>query len=134
MEYFTKFEIFQASLVATWNQAIHQGFWATWAQLIDLTDPRGEINAYKVRLDSPLRVQLHHTCLNAEPLRVGFRTFSNGHANRGNVPLESSFEGQSPRQDKRHRGRKETSSGEVYGNTAGVRNSFQGEKPQATSK
>lgn len=41
-------KIFQASLEATWNQAKHQGFWATWAQLIDLTDPRGEINAYKV--------------------------------------------------------------------------------------
>lgn len=38
----------QASLEATWNQAKHQGFWATWAQLVDLTDPRGEINAYKV--------------------------------------------------------------------------------------
>lgn len=40
--------ILQASLEATWNQAKHQGFWATWAQLVDLTDPRGEINAYKV--------------------------------------------------------------------------------------
>ncbi|XP_011160116.1 dnaJ homolog subfamily C member 22 [Solenopsis invicta] len=39
---------FKASLEATWNQARHQGFWATWAQLVDLTDPRGEINAYKV--------------------------------------------------------------------------------------
>ncbi|XP_076248870.1 TM2 and DnaJ domain-containing protein wurst [Calliopsis andreniformis] len=38
----------KASLEGTWNQAVHQGFWATWAQLIDLTDPRGEINAYKV--------------------------------------------------------------------------------------
>lgn len=38
----------KASLEATWNQAVHQGFWATWAQLIDLTDPRGEINAYKI--------------------------------------------------------------------------------------
>ncbi|KAL6442251.1 hypothetical protein ACFW04_002488 [Cataglyphis niger] len=38
----------KASLEATWNQAKHQGFWATWAQLVDLTDPRGEINAYKV--------------------------------------------------------------------------------------
>ncbi|XP_054013596.1 dnaJ homolog subfamily C member 22 [Hylaeus anthracinus] len=38
----------KASLEATWNQAMHQGFWATWAQLVDLTDPRGEINAYKV--------------------------------------------------------------------------------------
>ncbi|XP_011866153.1 PREDICTED: dnaJ homolog subfamily C member 22 [Vollenhovia emeryi] len=38
----------KASLEATWNQARHQGFWATWAQLVDLTDPRGEINAYKV--------------------------------------------------------------------------------------
>lgn len=38
----------KASLIATWNQAMHQGFWATWAQLIDLTDPRGEINAYKI--------------------------------------------------------------------------------------
>lgn len=26
----------------------HQGFWATWSQLVDLTDPRGEINAYRV--------------------------------------------------------------------------------------
>ncbi|XP_020282194.1 dnaJ homolog subfamily C member 22 [Pseudomyrmex gracilis] len=39
---------FKASLEATWIQAKHQGFWATWAQLVDLTDPRGEINAYKV--------------------------------------------------------------------------------------
>ncbi|XP_076286972.1 TM2 and DnaJ domain-containing protein wurst [Lasioglossum baleicum] len=38
----------KACLEATWNQAVHQGFWATWAQLIDLTDPHGEINAYKV--------------------------------------------------------------------------------------
>lgn len=43
------FFVVQASLEATWNQAKHQGFWATWAQLVDLTDPRGEINAYKVR-------------------------------------------------------------------------------------
>lgn len=42
------FVVRQASLEATWNQAKHQGFWATWAQLVDLTDPRGEINAYKV--------------------------------------------------------------------------------------
>ncbi|XP_058805513.1 dnaJ homolog subfamily C member 22-like [Phymastichus coffea] len=35
-------------LEETWIQAKHQGFWATWRQLIDLTDPRGEINAYKV--------------------------------------------------------------------------------------
>lgn len=40
--------VLQASLEATWNQAKHQGFWTTWAQLVDLTDPRGEINAYKV--------------------------------------------------------------------------------------
>lgn len=32
-----------------WNQAKNDGFWATWAHLVDLTDPRGEINAYKVR-------------------------------------------------------------------------------------
>ncbi|KAL2732294.1 dnaJ subfamily C member 22 [Vespula maculifrons] len=38
----------KASLEATWNQAVHQGFWATWAQIVDLSDPRGEINAYKV--------------------------------------------------------------------------------------
>lgn len=38
----------KASLEATWNQVVHQGFWATWAQLVDLSDPRGEINAYKV--------------------------------------------------------------------------------------
>ncbi|KAG7211214.1 hypothetical protein KM043_010530 [Ampulex compressa] len=38
----------KVSLEATWNQAKSQGFWATWAQLVDLTDPRGEINAYKV--------------------------------------------------------------------------------------
>ncbi|CAK9798247.1 DnaJ homolog subfamily C member 22 [Anthophora quadrimaculata] len=38
----------KASLEATWNQAVSQGFWATWAQIVDLTDPRGEINAYKV--------------------------------------------------------------------------------------
>lgn len=47
---FVRFQ--QASLEATWNQARHQGFWATWAQLVDLTDPRGEINAYKVRTSS----------------------------------------------------------------------------------
>ncbi|XP_066582189.1 dnaJ homolog subfamily C member 22 [Prorops nasuta] len=38
----------KASLQATWYQARHQGFWATWSQLVDLSDPRGEINAYKV--------------------------------------------------------------------------------------
>ncbi|KZC04778.1 PREDICTED: dnaJ homolog subfamily C member 22 [Dufourea novaeangliae] len=38
----------KANLEATWSQAVHQGFWATWAQLVDLTDPRGEINAYRV--------------------------------------------------------------------------------------
>ncbi|XP_014206639.1 dnaJ homolog subfamily C member 22 [Copidosoma floridanum] len=38
----------KSSLEETWRQAKHQGFWATWGQLIDLTDPRGEINAYKV--------------------------------------------------------------------------------------
>ncbi|XP_015607451.1 dnaJ homolog subfamily C member 22 [Cephus cinctus] len=38
----------KASLEETWRQAKHQGFWATWRQLVDLTDPRGEINAYKV--------------------------------------------------------------------------------------
>ncbi|XP_076623577.1 TM2 and DnaJ domain-containing protein wurst [Colletes latitarsis] len=38
----------KASLEAMWSQTMHQGFWATWAQLVDLTDPRGEINAYKV--------------------------------------------------------------------------------------
>lgn len=38
----------QVSLEAMWNQAKHDGFWATWAHLVDLTDPRGEINAYKV--------------------------------------------------------------------------------------
>ncbi|KAM0724393.1 DnaJ-like protein subfamily C member 22 [Formica fusca] len=38
----------KASLEATWNHAKHQGFWATWAQLVDLTDPRGEINAFKI--------------------------------------------------------------------------------------
>lgn len=48
MKILMKPKILQASLEATWNQAKHQGFWATWAQLIDLTDPRGEINAYKV--------------------------------------------------------------------------------------
>lgn len=29
---------------------MHQSFWATWAQLVDLTDPRGEINAYRVSI------------------------------------------------------------------------------------
>ncbi|KAI4499428.1 hypothetical protein M0802_005324 [Mischocyttarus mexicanus] len=43
----------KASLKATWNQAVHQGFWATWAQIVDLSDPRGEINAYKVLELSP---------------------------------------------------------------------------------
>ncbi|KAJ8688656.1 hypothetical protein QAD02_024451 [Eretmocerus hayati] len=37
-----------SSLEGMWIQAKHQGFWATWRQLIDLTDPRGEINAYKI--------------------------------------------------------------------------------------
>ncbi|KAL7306778.1 hypothetical protein TKK_0001140 [Trichogramma kaykai] len=32
----------------TWRHARHHGFWATWRQIIDFTDPRGEINAYKV--------------------------------------------------------------------------------------
>lgn len=31
-----------------WTYAQHQGFWAVWKELIDLSDPRGEINAYKV--------------------------------------------------------------------------------------
>ncbi|XP_076682060.1 TM2 and DnaJ domain-containing protein wurst [Andrena cerasifolii] len=38
----------KASLAATWTQATNQGFWETWTQLVDLTDPRGEINAYRV--------------------------------------------------------------------------------------
>ncbi|XP_001608046.1 dnaJ homolog subfamily C member 22 [Nasonia vitripennis] len=38
----------KASLEDTWTQTKHQGFWATWRQVIDLTDPRGEINAYRV--------------------------------------------------------------------------------------
>ncbi|XP_046411522.1 dnaJ homolog subfamily C member 22 [Neodiprion fabricii] len=38
----------KASLHETWRHAQHHGFWATWSQLVDLTDPRGEINAYKV--------------------------------------------------------------------------------------
>ncbi|XP_032674441.1 dnaJ homolog subfamily C member 22 [Odontomachus brunneus] len=42
----------KVSLEAMWNQAKHDGFWATWAHLVDLTDPRGEINAYKI-LDLP---------------------------------------------------------------------------------
>ena len=88
------------------------------------------------RLQGMPRLRVHncHACLTAKSLRAGFRPFSNGHADRGNVPLESSFEGQSSRQDKRHRGRKATSSGEIYGNTASVRNPFQGEEPQAASK
>ncbi|XP_015122684.1 uncharacterized protein LOC107045069, partial [Diachasma alloeum] len=36
------------TLKTTWEQAKHQGFWATWRQLVDLSDPRGEINAYRV--------------------------------------------------------------------------------------
>ncbi|KAF7988517.1 hypothetical protein HCN44_001090 [Aphidius gifuensis] len=39
---------FMASISQTWQQMKHQGFWATWSQLVDLTDPRGEINAYRV--------------------------------------------------------------------------------------
>lgn len=38
----------KASLEATWQQARNQGFWATWRQIIELSDPRGEINAYRV--------------------------------------------------------------------------------------
>ncbi|XP_012279311.1 dnaJ homolog subfamily C member 22 [Orussus abietinus] len=38
----------KTNLEEAWRQVRHQGFWATWAQLVDLTDPRGEINAYRV--------------------------------------------------------------------------------------
>ncbi|XP_051175460.1 dnaJ homolog subfamily C member 22 [Leptopilina boulardi] len=38
----------KASLEATWQEAKNQGFWATWRQIIELSDPRGEINAYKI--------------------------------------------------------------------------------------
>ncbi|XP_011313940.1 dnaJ homolog subfamily C member 22 [Fopius arisanus] len=38
----------KVTLGATWEQAKNQGFWATWRQLVDLSDPRGEINAYRV--------------------------------------------------------------------------------------
>lgn len=36
------------SLQATWNHARHQGLWATWTQLVNLTDFEDEMNAYKV--------------------------------------------------------------------------------------
>ncbi|XP_063987299.1 dnaJ homolog subfamily C member 22 [Diachasmimorpha longicaudata] len=38
----------KTTLGTTWEQAKNQGFWATWRQLVDLSDPRGEINAYRV--------------------------------------------------------------------------------------
>ncbi|XP_057334756.1 dnaJ homolog subfamily C member 22 [Microplitis mediator] len=38
----------KTTLWATWEQIKNQGFWATWQQLIDMSDLRGEMNAYKV--------------------------------------------------------------------------------------
>ncbi|KAK0180855.1 hypothetical protein PV327_003192 [Microctonus hyperodae] len=38
----------KSTLWATWDQMKQQGFWSTWRQLIDLSDPHGEINAYRV--------------------------------------------------------------------------------------
>lgn len=43
-----KFYFVQISLQATWNHARHQGLWATWTQLVNLTDFEDEMNAYKV--------------------------------------------------------------------------------------
>lgn len=37
------------SLHDTWNYAQHHGWYEVWKQLIDLSDPHGEQNAYKVR-------------------------------------------------------------------------------------
>ncbi|XP_074101627.1 TM2 and DnaJ domain-containing protein wurst [Cotesia typhae] len=38
----------KTTLWATWEQVKNQGFWATWQQLVDMSDLRGEMNAYKV--------------------------------------------------------------------------------------
>ncbi|XP_034947609.1 dnaJ homolog subfamily C member 22 [Chelonus insularis] len=38
----------KTTLWSTWEQMKNQGFWATWHQLIDMSDLRGEINAYRV--------------------------------------------------------------------------------------
>lgn len=40
------------SLVDTWNFAQTHGWSEVWKQIIDLSDPQGEINAYKVRTNT----------------------------------------------------------------------------------
>lgn len=42
------YKFLKTTLSTTWEQMKQQGFWATWQQLVDLSDPRGEINAYRV--------------------------------------------------------------------------------------
>ncbi|XP_066991069.2 dnaJ homolog subfamily C member 22 [Anabrus simplex] len=39
---------FKQSLDDTWTYAQHHGWYETWKQIIDLSDPHGEQNAYKV--------------------------------------------------------------------------------------
>lgn len=39
---------FKQSLHDTWNYAQHHGWYEIWKQLVDLSDPHGEQNAYKV--------------------------------------------------------------------------------------
>lgn len=65
---------------------------------------------------------------------IDFRSFPNGHASRSNVSLEGTLEGQSSGQDKGHWRRKEAGSREIYGNSAGIRDSFKSEESQTTSK
>jgi hypothetical protein len=42
------------SLQDTWNYAQHHGWIEVWKQVIDLSDPHGEINAYKVNTNTVL--------------------------------------------------------------------------------
>lgn len=37
-------------LIDTYQYAQHHGWYEVWKQIIDLSDPRGEQNAYKVRI------------------------------------------------------------------------------------
>lgn len=37
-------------LIETYNYAQHHGWYEVWKQIIDLSDPHGEQNAYKVTL------------------------------------------------------------------------------------
>lgn len=55
--YFSRYR-FQSTLWATWDQMKQQGFWATWRQLIDLSDPHGEINAYRVSIKYSFNINI----------------------------------------------------------------------------